>query len=353
MLRNTGIVLMVEALQQPWRLVAQSIPPVMDRLSSYMSAAYDAALPDEVIESAKLHTLDTFAAMISGSNLPPGRKALEFAQSYGGKDVATITASNIRCGPIEAALTNGMLAHSDETDDSHAPSQSHPGCAVVPAALATAEQFGINGLHFLRAIVLGYDIGPRFTMMLGGVKFQTDTHRSTHSIAGVFGAAAAGGCAAHLNAQQMRWLLDYAAQQASGIAAWQRDTEHVEKAFVFAGKPASSGVTAALVVASGWTGVADILSGPDNFVLAYAEHADPQVLVEGLGQRYEVTRTNIKKWTVGSPIQAPLDALELIMRRNRFQSQQVSTLAVRLARRKQRSSIIACCRTSACSIFWP
>jgi len=51
-------------------------------------------------------------------------------------------------------MTNGVLAHADETDDSHAPSQSHPGCAVVPAALAAGERFGISGAHFLRAVTL-------------------------------------------------------------------------------------------------------------------------------------------------------------------------------------------------------
>jgi len=45
----------------------------------------------------------------------------------------------------------------------------------------------------------------------------------------MFGASAAAGCLANLNAQQMRWLLDYAAEQAAGIAAWQRDTDHIEK----------------------------------------------------------------------------------------------------------------------------
>jgi len=41
----------------------------------------------------------------------------------------------------------------------------------------------------------------------------------------VFGAAAAAGSAARLDAQQMRWLLDYTAQQSSGIAAWSRDVD--------------------------------------------------------------------------------------------------------------------------------
>jgi len=92
---------------------------------------------------------------------------LRFVQAYGGKEISTVVASNITCGPIEAALTNGMLAHADETDDSHSPSQSHPGCAVVPAAFAAGEQFQISGMHFLRAVALGYDVGTRVTMTLG------------------------------------------------------------------------------------------------------------------------------------------------------------------------------------------
>jgi 2-methylcitrate dehydratase PrpD len=128
----------------------------------------------------------------------------------------------------------------------------------------------------------------------------------------------------------MRWLLDYSAQQASGIAAWQRDTEHIEKAFVFAGMPARSGVTSALLVQSGWTGVDDILSGSDNFLAAFGPQADPMKLVENLGERYEVTRTNIKKWTVGSPIQAPLDALELILKKRSVAVEQVQNVTVRV-----------------------
>ena len=68
-------------------------------------------------------------------------------------------------------------------------------------------------MHFVRAVTLGYDIGPRVTMSFGALDFRNNSHKSTHAIAGVFGAAAAAGCAADLNAQQMRWMLDYTAQQ--------------------------------------------------------------------------------------------------------------------------------------------
>ncbi len=302
----------------------------IDRLSTYMSDAHGRALPDEVVEKAKQHILDTFAAMISGAELPPGQVALRFARSQAGAAVATVVASDLACGPLEAAMVNGMLGHSDETDDSHAPAHCHPGCGIVPAALAAGEQFGISGTHFLRAVTLGWDVGTRVTMNLGGVAWEKQTHRSTHSIANTFGASAAAGCAAGLNARQMRWLLDYAAQQASGTLAWQRDSDHIQKSLVFAGFPARNGVSAALIIQLGGTGVDDIFTGADNFLLAQDSKGGPDGLVNKLGERYEVTRTNIKKWTVGSPIQAVLDAVEILQQRHPFAAAQVRSVVVRL-----------------------
>ena len=309
----------------------QGVSPVMDKLSTYMSEASGRELPDEVTEKTKQHILDTVAAMISGSELTPGRVAVQFAGVYGGRELATVVASKIVCGPIEAALTNGVLAHADETDDSHAASQSHPGCAVVPAALAAGERFGISGTHFLRAVTLGYDIGTRVTMTLGGQQFEAESHWSTHSISPLFGAAAAAGCAASLTVAQMRYLLGYTAHQSSGLGAWNRDTEHIQKAFHFGGMTARSGVTSALIVQAGWTGVEDIFSGKDNFFQAYNPHADPAGLAEKLGERYEISRTNIKKWPVGSPIQAALDALEILRKQRPFHSNEVQQVSVQLA----------------------
>jgi len=168
-------------------------------------------------------------------------------------------------------------------------------------------------------------------MTLGGLPYQMETHRSTHSIAGTFGASAAAGCAAGLNAQQMRWLLDYSSQQASGIVAWQRDTDHIEKSLVFAGMPARNGVSAVLLIQLGGTGVEDVFTGADNFLMAFSPKADPAQLLDKLGERFEVTRTNIKKWTVGSPIQAPLDAVENIRKRRPFEADQLKKLTVRVA----------------------
>ena len=178
------------------RLLAQAVSPAMTTLSSYMAAAKDRAVPAEVAEKAKHHILDTFAAMISGSELPPGKAALALARAQAGKPVATVIGSRVVTGPMDAALVNGVMAHSDETDDSHGPSQSHPGASVVPAALAVGEDVGATGEHYLRAVTLGYDVGTRLTMALDAIAFRNDTGRSTHSFAGNFGSAAAAGCMA-------------------------------------------------------------------------------------------------------------------------------------------------------------
>jgi 2-methylcitrate dehydratase PrpD len=111
----------------------------------------------------------------------------------------------------------------------------------------------------------------------------------------------------------------------------------MEKAFLFAGKPAGVAVLTASLIRSGWSGVEDIFSGSDNFYEALAPRengatkADPTLLVEKLGERYEIARTNIKKWTVGSPIQAPLDALVIFFKQRSFTAEDVQKVVVRVA----------------------
>ena len=74
---------------------------------------------------------------------------------------------------------------------------------------------------------------------------------------------------------QVRHLLSYTAQQASGVSCWMRDEEHIEKAFDFGGMPARNGVAAAAMVAHGFTGVEDVFAGERNFFVAYGRAPQP------------------------------------------------------------------------------
>src|SRR5690348_9285096 len=105
----------------PRLVFAQAAKPseVMDVLSAHMSEARNRALPEEVIEQAKQHLLDTLAAMISGSELPPGQAALRYVREQGGNGTITVIGSSLTSSAVDAALANGVMAHADETDDSH------------------------------------------------------------------------------------------------------------------------------------------------------------------------------------------------------------------------------------------
>ena len=302
---------------------------VTTRLARYMVAARDQSLSADVTREAKHRILDTLAAIVSGSHLSPGEAAIRYVRSQGGTPEASVLTTNIRTSAVNAALANGMFAHADETDDFEPVTKAHPGCAVVPAAFAMGERGGRSGAEVLKAIVLGYDLCCRFLMALGPDHVRA-THRSAEGTSATFGAAAAAAALARLDERGMRFALSYAAQQVSGIWSWTRDTEHIEKAFDFGGMGARNGVSAALMVQAGFTGVADVLDGEHNLIEALSTEPRPEEMVADLGRRFYVTETAIKTFSVGYPIQAPLDALLTLRREHSLTPANVARIVARL-----------------------
>jgi len=305
-------------------------PNIMSRLSQYIVEAGGKSLPEPVAEKAKHHILDTLGAMVSGSRLKPGRLAIKYIRTQGGTPEAQIIGADFLSTAIHAAMANGFMAHSDETDDSHAPSLTHPGCAIVPAALAMAERENASGEAFLRAVVLGYDVSSRIGRVMGIGDGRIYGH-STHAIGPLFGSTAAAASLVKFDSRQVRHALAYSGQQASGITSWTRDEEHVEKAFVFAGMGARNGVTSVMFVQHGFTGEDDIFSGESNFLEIFCPGRDQLPRwIDNLGSHYDITLTNIKKFSVGSPIQAAADAMSSLVQEYKLSAGQVQGIDVHL-----------------------
>lgn len=291
---------------------------IIESLIDYMLAAREVKLPSEVIQKGKSHLLDSLAAIVSGSTLKPGKLGLQHARQQAGSADCTVLGSNCKTTPVLAAFANGMSAHADETDDSN--SQLHPGCAIVPAALAIAEAENRGGDALLRAVILGYDIGFRF--------HQAFEPRST-SFGATFGAAAAAGMLAELSELQLRYLISYAAQQASGSRAWVGDDDHIEKAFDYAAMPARNGVTAAVLIQSGFTGNRDVLEGDQGIIKTYSP-CDPKKILAELGQRFTITSCLIKKYPVGSPMMETVDATLTMLAKQPIPPEQIERIVVRI-----------------------
>ena len=302
---------------------------VTGRLARYMAEARDLRLAPHVAQEAKHRILDTLAAMVSGSHLQAGEMAIAFTRAQGGVAEATVLTTDIRTSAVNAALANGMFAHADETDDFEPVTKAHPGSHVVPAALAMAEREGGSGAELLAGVTLGYDVCCRFLLALGP-DLVRGGHRSAEGTSSTMGAAAAAASLAKLNEKGMRYALSYAAQQVSGIWSWVRDAGHVEKAFDFSGMGARNGVTAAIMAQMGFTGVWDVLDGEHNALIALSTEPKPEEIVAGLGTRFFITETSIKPYSVGYPIQAPLDAFLTLLREHKLTVDNVERIVVRL-----------------------
>ena len=249
-------------------------------LSEYIAAAADRELPPEVVAKTKHHVLDTLGGhlvRLAAACRPSSPPA--YVQRVGGAPEATLIGTSLLVPAESAALANGMAGHADETDDSHLAGRFHPGCGIMPAALAVAELKDRGGADLIRAVALGYDVGARLTMSLGYASPNTATH-STHSLGTAFGAAAAAAALLRFDPVRVRHVLSYAAQQASGCPYWHRDSEHVEKAFDFGGMGARNGVAGAMMVAAGMSGVDDPFAGVGNFFFAFGQKPEPAVLIE-------------------------------------------------------------------------
>ena len=225
-----------------------------------------------------------------------------------------------------------MTARAGESDDLHARSRIHPGASVVPAALAMAERAGASGERFLRAVCAGYDVGCRIVHGLGLAHLE-DRGFGPHAFGQLWGAAVAAGVVNGVSERAARYLLSYAAQQTGGLASWRNDDGHSEISFFMGAGPARDGYWAAAMVAAGFSANPDVFAGRENFQDTFSSAADVREFVDGLGERYEVMHTSLKRWHVGGPIHASLESLMALRRQHGLKPHDVARITARVPAR--------------------
>jgi 2-methylcitrate dehydratase PrpD len=288
----------------------RTISSSTQNLATFLADTVDRTVSDTVIEKTKHHIVDTFAAMISGAKLDVGVRALAAVTAFEGRPEASVIGRREHLPAYAAAMINAMLAHADETDDSHEMAKFHPGCSIVPTALAIAQRDRRSGLEIIRSVAAGYDVGARVLEAIGPMDMHRSGH-STHACGSLFGAGATAGVLMRFDEVRAQRLISYLVHELSGLVCWLEDRDHVQKAYVFGGMSAKNAVMAAMLAGCGWTGVEDAIVG-DNRLFAVYGRGSGRGLDAGFSLGEEILRSNIKKWCVGSPIQAALDSLETL-----------------------------------------
>lgn len=260
-------------------------------LAAFASRLEYAVIPAEVIDKAKLSLLDTLGCCIYGSTLAPVRMLAQMAIAEGGQPVATILGTGQRTSSALAALVNGTAAHAFQLDEVHAGSTLHPGSVVVPALAALSEAAGgIDGRDFLAAMVAGYEVGTRIGNACEGRMFTRGWHNQ--GATGPLAAAAAAARALRLDPERTNHALGLAASQSAGLMAVQEGAN--AKAF-HSGRAAQSGVYAALLARSGYTGIEDVLDQDYGaFFSTLAGGHNHAKLTAGLGGEWETLKVGYK-----------------------------------------------------------
>jgi 2-methylcitrate dehydratase PrpD len=192
-----------------------------------------------------------------------------------------------------AALANGTAAHAVELDDVTTESSLHPGVAVIPAALALAEELDARPTRLLEAIVCGYEV----TMRVGNALNPASAYaRGFHptGVAGIFGATMAAGRLLELSEDQLVHALGIAGTLASGSLEYLSDGAWTKR--LNAGWAGHAGITAAQLALAGFTGPASVFEGRLGVLHAYSDAALPSALLEGLGETLQVMRVSIKPY---------------------------------------------------------
>ena len=279
-------------------------------LAEYSSLLSLDSLPDPVVHHAVFLLLDLLGAALAGGDTPEATaaaKAVALMSPGGGP--CTLWGTSADASPTSAALYNGIIAHARELDDFGG--VDHSGAVVVPVILAIAEAFPpLSGKQALEAMVVGYDVGRRVLDSAGGYRPHNhgDGYHSTGTC-GSFAAAAAAAKAMRLNRRQTLWALGLAGSYTGGTWAFTVDGAMSKRFNV--GRAAETGLVAACLARSGFTGPAHIFEAEwGGFLNTYVRaEPTPEALTCQRPPGYGIMRSGIKPYAACRDIHSSLDVV--------------------------------------------
>src|SRR5882724_11581251 len=147
-------------------------------------------LSPEVTDRAKGVTLQALSSALVAHQMPGGGQALALMQEEetGGGGAATVLCNGSKLTKGGAAFVNAEIIFAGGKWDTFR-MLTHPGIAILPAALVAAETTGASGKEFLVALAAGYEVMERMAAEF----IPTVMSRGFHAgpVFGIFGAAVA------------------------------------------------------------------------------------------------------------------------------------------------------------------
>ena len=247
-------------------------------------------LPPEVVDRAKGVTLQALSSALVAHDTPASRQALALMQEEeaGGGGAATVLCNGSRLTKAGAAFVNAETIFAGGKWDTFR-MLTHPGIAILPAALVAAEVTGASGKEFLTAIVAGYEVMERMAAEF----IPTVMSRGFHAgpVFGVFGAAVAAAKLQRLDESQVHGAI----AQCVNVAAGNLEGARSGGRSLREGGAVRNALLAVALAKHGAPGGETTLEGEAGFYHAYAGNNRGELRYSFTGDN----RTDLAKITRG------------------------------------------------------
>jgi len=283
-------------------------------------------LPRRLVENLKITVLDTVGAALVGTRQPWAQRIVAVVKALGGAPEASVIHQGWRTDVSRAACANGVLIGAFECEPL---TGSHASGTVLPAALAVCECRRLDGVAFLTALALGFEVSARIARTAVGL----ETVRGFHNpgTQGPFGAAAAVGKLYGFDEARLTDALGIAGSSCAGLLefAWSGgDTKRLHL-----GRAAQLGLESALLARQGVRGPATVLEGRYGYFNAFSTPPRMEKLVGGLGTEWAIEPPSLKSYATHVTQQAVVQAIQELKREHPLDPRAITRVVVRGAER--------------------
>ena len=294
----------------------------VDRLVEHVIATRFEALSAAAVAAVKTFCLDTIGVSIAGTRARYAAEVRAAVGEWSNGDEATVLGSDGKLPAGAAAMVNAFHAHNQEFDCVHEAAVVHPLTTIQAAALAAAERSGgVTGRDLILALALGVDVATSI-----GMAAQTGLRFFRPATAGVFGATAAVGKLAGLDAAGLKNALGLAYAQNAGTMQ-----SHVEGGPALAlqmGFAAGAAVRAVDLARAGLPGPHDVLEGPFGYFRLYEGAWALEPVWAELGTVWRITQVSHKPFPTGRAAHGGLDGILQLRAAHDLQADDVARLTL-------------------------
>lgn len=282
------------------------------RIAGFTTALDYDAIPAAVRERARVQMLDGLGVGLAANAYPFAARAMEGIRALGGAGDCGVLGRAERLPVRDAALANGILVHGLDFDDTHLASIVHATAACLPCALSLGEHIGAHGREVLVAYAAGMEVAIRIGAAVKGGFHHAGFHAT--GIVSHFSSAVVAGKLLGLTEEQLVSAQGIAASTAAGVQVFLEEGAWTKRFHPAWG--AVAGITAAHLARHGFIGPSRPYEGKfgllETHLQAHAGAADPALIADGFGQRWDLADSAIKPYPVCHFIHGAADAALLL-----------------------------------------